>query len=58
MIELRPRSTSEAVERCAAAVAKRLDGGGHLIAFGNGGSSTDAQDLATDAPCAAGRRSR
>ena len=37
-----------AVERCAAAVAGRLRGGGRLVAFGNGGSSTDAQDAAGD----------
>jgi D-sedoheptulose 7-phosphate isomerase len=37
------------VERCAVAVRERLERGGRLIAFGNGGSSTDAQDLAADA---------
>ncbi len=38
-----------AVRSCAAAVRERLERGGRLIAFGNGGSSTDAQDLAADA---------
>lgn len=37
-----------AVERCAEAIAERLHRGGRLIAFGNGGSSTDAQDAAAD----------
>lgn len=32
---------------CAAAMAGRFGRGGRLFAFGNGGSSTDAQDLAT-----------
>lgn len=49
VIELRSRIDTEAVARCAAAVRERLERGGHLISFGNGGSSTDAQDLATDA---------
>ena len=31
---------------CATAMADRFAAGGRLIAFGNGGSSTDAQDLA------------
>jgi D-sedoheptulose 7-phosphate isomerase len=31
---------------CADAMAERLGRGGRLIAFGNGGSSTDAQDMA------------
>jgi len=30
---------------CAGAMAERFAGGGRLLAFGNGGSSTDAQDL-------------
>jgi D-sedoheptulose 7-phosphate isomerase len=49
VIELRRDIDVEAVERCAAAVRERLERGGRLIAFGNGGSSTDAQDLAADA---------
>jgi D-sedoheptulose 7-phosphate isomerase len=39
----------DAVRECAAAVRERLNRGGRLITFGNGGSSTDAQDLAADA---------
>jgi len=37
-----------AVAACAAAVRARLKHGGRLITFGNGGSSTDAQDVAFD----------
>jgi D-sedoheptulose 7-phosphate isomerase len=36
------------LEACAAAIRGRLTAGGRLIAFGNGGSSTDAQDAAGD----------
>jgi D-sedoheptulose 7-phosphate isomerase len=36
----------EALAACAAAMADRFVAGGKLFAFGNGGSSTDAQDLA------------
>jgi D-sedoheptulose 7-phosphate isomerase len=32
---------------CAAEMASRFAAGGRLLAFGNGGSSTDAQELAT-----------
>lgn len=32
---------------CAGAMARRFADGGRLLAFGNGGSSTDAQDLAS-----------
>ena len=32
---------------CAAAMARRFAVGGRLLSFGNGGSSTDAQDLAS-----------
>lgn len=32
---------------CALAMAERFAAGGRLFAFGNGGSSTDAQDVAT-----------
>lgn len=35
------------LERCASAVAKSLAAGGRLFTFGNGGSSTDAQDIAS-----------
>jgi D-sedoheptulose 7-phosphate isomerase len=48
-IELRRRfiATDEArLEACAAAMAQRFASGGRLIAFGNGGSCTDAQDMA------------
>lgn len=48
-IELRRAIDLEAVERCAVAVRERLERGGRILAFGNGGSSTDAQDLAADA---------
>jgi len=34
---------------CAAGVRERLAAGGRLLAFGNGGSATDAQDVAWDA---------
>ena len=37
-----------AIEACAAAMRERLVAGGRLIAFGNGGSATDAQDVAFD----------
>jgi D-sedoheptulose 7-phosphate isomerase len=33
---------------CARAMARAFDQGGKLLAFGNGGSATDAQDAATD----------
>ena len=32
---------------CAADMAERFSSGGRLLAFGNGGSSTDAQEMAT-----------
>jgi D-sedoheptulose 7-phosphate isomerase len=49
VIELRAAIDTGAIARCAEDVRERLEHGGHLVAFGNGGSSTDAQDLATDA---------
>src|SRR5262249_38312077 len=49
VIELRAAIDTGAVARGAEAIRSRLESGGHLITFGNGGSSTDAQDLATDA---------
>jgi D-sedoheptulose 7-phosphate isomerase len=49
VIELRAAIDTGAVAHCADDVRERLEHGGHLITFGNGGSSTDAQDLATDA---------
>jgi len=48
-IALRRAVDLVAIERCATQVAARLRGGGRLLTFGNGGSSTDAQDLAVDA---------
>ena len=48
-IELRRGIDLAAIRACAAQVRERLERGGRLIAFGNGGSSTDAQDLAADA---------
>lgn len=46
---LREQIEAASIERCAESVRERLRAGGRLIAFGNGGSSTDAQDLAADA---------
>lgn len=39
---------------CATAMAERFARGGRLLAFGNGGSSTDAQDLASLFLCPTG----
>ena len=47
-IALRRAIDLEAVARCGKAIRAALDRGGRLLAFGNGGSSTDAQDLAAD----------
>ena len=38
-----------AIARAADKLRQRLEQGGRLLAFGNGGSATDAQDLAADA---------
>ena len=38
----------EGLAETARLVAQRLEGGGKILAFGNGGSATDAQDLVTD----------
>jgi D-sedoheptulose 7-phosphate isomerase len=38
----------EAISEIAAAIAGRLAAGGKIIAFGNGGSATDANDLVAD----------
>jgi D-sedoheptulose 7-phosphate isomerase len=38
---------AERIARCAQEMAARFAAGGRLFAFGNGGSSTDAQQLAT-----------
>jgi D-sedoheptulose 7-phosphate isomerase len=45
---LRAEIDLDALGCCAAEVRERLDRGGRMITFGNGGSSTDSQDLATD----------
>lgn len=41
------RSHGARLEVCARQLAARFAGGGRLLAFGNGGSSTDAQELAS-----------
>ncbi|RDI75849.1 Phosphoheptose isomerase [Gaiella occulta] len=46
--ELRRGIDLEAVTACGLAIRDRLHRGGRLLAFGNGGSSTDAQDAAGD----------
>jgi D-sedoheptulose 7-phosphate isomerase len=46
--ELRRSIDLDAVERCARDLRSRFERGGRLVAFGNGGSSTDAQDAALD----------
>jgi D-sedoheptulose 7-phosphate isomerase len=47
--ELRAAIDPGVVDRCAGEIRQRLERGGRVITFGNGGSSTDAQDLAADA---------
>ena len=46
---LRAALDLDALAGCAAAVRAQLTAGGRLLAFGNGGSATDAQDVAYDA---------
>src|SRR5687768_18235028 len=41
-------SEAEVISQIAVAVAERLERGGKLITFGNGGSATDANDLVSD----------
>jgi D-sedoheptulose 7-phosphate isomerase len=41
-------SEVDAISRIAAAIVERLEQGGKIIAFGNGGSATDANDLVAD----------
>jgi D-sedoheptulose 7-phosphate isomerase len=41
-------SEAAAISETAVAIAERLERGGKLIAFGNGGSATDANDLISD----------
>ena len=48
-VALRAAIDLDAVALAGRAVRARLDAGGRLLSFGNGGSSTDAQDLAADA---------
>jgi D-sedoheptulose 7-phosphate isomerase len=48
VISLRALIERETIERCASDLRTRLESGARLIAFGNGGSSTDAQDVAAD----------
>jgi D-sedoheptulose 7-phosphate isomerase len=48
VVALRRLIDRDAVERCADDLRDRLRAGARVIAFGNGGSSTDAQDLAAD----------
>ena len=47
-IALRRGIDLEEVYACGTAIRSALERGGRLLAFGNGGSSTDAQDLAHD----------
>jgi D-sedoheptulose 7-phosphate isomerase len=57
IVALRESVLAEQADRlleCAAAMAGRFTAGGRLLAFGNGGSSTDAQDLASQFLCPAG----
>ena len=48
VMELRRSIDLSRVRACGTAVSERLGRGGRLITFGNGGSSTDAQDAAAD----------
>ena len=48
VIALRRAIDLEAVARCESALQQSLEQGGRLLAFGNGGSSTDAQDVVRD----------
>ena len=48
-IALRRAIDLEALAACAADVKRALQRGGRLLAFGNGGSATDAADVAGDA---------
>lgn len=42
------QTEASAISEIAVAVAERLGRGGRIVAFGNGGSATDANDLAAD----------
>ena len=48
VIQLRGAIDTDRIRECACAVRRRLERGGRLMSFGNGGSSTDAQDAAAD----------
>jgi D-sedoheptulose 7-phosphate isomerase len=48
VIALRRAIDLDAIVLCGRAVRERLDQGGRVLAFGNGGSSTDAQDVVRD----------
>ena len=48
VIALRRAIDTDAIAACARDLRTRLERGGRLISFGNGGSSTDAQDVALD----------
>ena len=48
VIALRRAIDTGAIAACARDLRTRLERGGRLISFGNGGSSTDAQDVAFD----------
>ncbi len=48
VIALRRAIDLDSVLECALAVRAALERGGRLVAFGNGGSSTDAQDVVAD----------
>lgn len=47
-VALRRAIDLEAAAECGRAIRAALERGGRLLAFGNGGSATDAQDLAHD----------
>lgn len=47
-LRLEVAQQSEAIASAASRIAERLERGGKLILFGNGGSATDANDLALD----------
>lgn len=54
MREAAAEHTAEALAHAAKALRQRLDAGGKLLIFGNGGSATDANDFALDCvmpPC-------
>jgi D-sedoheptulose 7-phosphate isomerase len=42
---------SENISNCILAISERVERGGKLIIFGNGGSATDANDFAIDCVC-------